>query len=300
VAALIVSSLPAFAVGLMEDVTKRVSVHLRLGCTLMGALLAWWLLDAVLPRLGLPLVDRLLAWLPLAVALTAIAVAGVANAINIIDGFNGLAASTAIAMLAGTAFLGWRCDDPLVVELALLGIGSAIGFLLLNWPLGLLFMGDGGAYFLGFWCAETAVLLVCRNPQVSPWQVLAIHAYPVIEVLYSMFRKKVLRRMSPTLPDGLHLHMLVFRRCVCRLLPRAVARPWMRNAGVAVLIAPWTAAWTAAAVTLATSTLPAALLMCLHAMAYLAVYVRLLRGHWPLHRSAIFGPLARALRARST
>jgi UDP-N-acetylmuramyl pentapeptide phosphotransferase/UDP-N-acetylglucosamine-1-phosphate transferase len=299
VAALILASLPVFAVGLVEDVTKRVSVCTRLGFTLMGALLAWWLLDAVLPRLDLPLLDRMLTWLPLAVALTAVAVAGVTNAINIIDGFNGLAASTAIAMLSGMAFLGWRCGDPLVVELALLGIGSTVGFLLLNWPLGLLFMGDGGAYFLGFWCAETAVLLVCRNPEVSPWQVLAIHAYPVIEVLYSMFRKKVLRRMSPALPDRLHLHMLVFRRCVCRLVPRASARPWMRNACVAVLIAPWTAAWTTAAVTLATNALPAALLLCLHATAYLAVYVRLVRGHWPLQRSAIFRPLARVLRARS-
>jgi UDP-N-acetylmuramyl pentapeptide phosphotransferase/UDP-N-acetylglucosamine-1-phosphate transferase len=234
-----------------------------------------------------------------AVVLTAVAVAGVTNSINIIDGFHGLAGSTAIAMLAGMAFLGWRCEDALVLELALLGIGATIGFLFLNYPLGLLFMGDGGAYFLGFWCAEIAVLLVCRNPEVSPWQVLAIYAYPVIEVLYSMFRKKVLRKMSPTRPDRLHLHMLVFRRCSCRWLPHDATRPWIRNAAVTWLIAPWVSAWTIVVVAVGDTAPVAVLLLGLHAVAYVVVYVRLLRGRWYFRPAVIFAPLARAVGVRS-
>jgi UDP-N-acetylmuramyl pentapeptide phosphotransferase/UDP-N-acetylglucosamine-1-phosphate transferase len=297
VAALIGSSLPVFAIGLVEDLTKRVSVPMRLGFTLASALLAWWSLDAVLPRLDVPLVDPLLALLPVAVGITAVGVAGITNAINIIDGFNGIAGSTVIAMLAGMAFLGGRLDDALVLELALLGIGTTLGFLLVNYPVGSVFMGDGGAYFLGFWCAEIAVLLVCRHPSISPWQVLAIFAYPLIEVLYSMFRKKVLRRMSPTEPDRLHLHMLIFRRCICRWLPHDPERPWLRNAAVTWLIAPWTAAWTIVVVALGTNGPIAALLLGLHALAYVVVYVRLLRGRWHFQPTVIFGPLTRALRA---
>jgi UDP-N-acetylmuramyl pentapeptide phosphotransferase/UDP-N-acetylglucosamine-1-phosphate transferase len=284
VAALLGAALPVFGIGLLEDLTKRVSVRLRLAFTLASGLLAWWLLDAVLPRLDLPLV---------------VAVAGVTNAINIIDGFNGLAGSTAIAILSGTAFLGWRCGDALVLELALLGIAAAAGFLILNYPRGLLFMGDGGAYFLGFWCAETAVLLVCRNPAAVAWQVLALHAYPVTEVLYSIFRKKVLRGMSVTMPDRLHLHMLIHRRCLRRRLPHEAARPWLRNAGVAALVAPWTAAWTLAVVALGGSGPAAALLLAVHAAAYVALYLRLLRGGRGIPVGAVVRRLARAVRARS-
>jgi UDP-N-acetylmuramyl pentapeptide phosphotransferase/UDP-N-acetylglucosamine-1-phosphate transferase len=299
VAALLGAALPVFGIGLLEDLTKRVSVRLRLAFTLASGLLAWWLLGAVLPRLDLPLVDGLLAFLPLALVVTVVAVAGVTNAINIIDGFNGLAGSTAIAILSGTAFLGWRCGDALVLELALLGIAAAAGFLVLNYPRGLLFMGDGGAYFLGFWCAETAVLLVCRNPAAVAWQVLALHAYPVTEVLYSIFRKKVLRGMSVTMPDRLHLHMLIHRRCLRRRLPRETPRPWMRNAGVAALVAPWTAAWTLAVVALGGSGPAAALLLAVHAAAYVALYLRLLRGGRGIPVGAVVRRLARAVRARS-
>jgi UDP-N-acetylmuramyl pentapeptide phosphotransferase/UDP-N-acetylglucosamine-1-phosphate transferase len=299
VAALTGAALPVFAIGLLEDLTKSVSVRLRFVLTLASGLLAWWALDAVLPRLDLPVVDDLLAFLPLALLVTVVAVAGVTNAINIIDGFNGLAGSTVIAILAGTAFLGWRCGDALVLELALLGIGAAAGFLLLNYPRGLLFMGDGGAYFLGFWCAETAVLLVCRNPSVSTWQVLALHAYPVTEVLYSIFRKKVLRGMSVTMPDRLHLHMLIHRRCLRCPLAHEAPRPWQRNAGVAALVAPWTAAWTLAVVALGGSGPAAVLLLVLHAAVYVALYLRLLRGGRGFHPGAAVKRLARAARARS-
>ena len=207
VLALIVSSLPVFAVGLIEDLTKRVSVRLRLGLTLTSALLACWSLQAILPRVDLPLIDDALAFAPVAVLATAVAVTGVTNSINIIDGFNGIAGSTVIAILAGMGFLGWRLDDMLVLNLALLGLGATAGFMMMNYPRGRLFLGDGGAYLLGFWCAEIAVLLVSRHPEISSWQVLAICAYPVTEVLYSMYRKKVLRKMSPTIPDRLHLHL---------------------------------------------------------------------------------------------
>lgn len=296
VAALMGASLPVFAIGLVEDLTKRVSVRMRFGFMLAASLLACWALGAVLPRVDLPFVDDLLELRLLAVCVTVLAVAGVTNAVNIIDGCNGLAGSTAIAILAGLGFLGWRCGDALVLELALLGIGAAIGFLLLNYPRGLLFMGDGGAYFLGFWCAEIAVLLVCRHPEVSAWQVLALHAYPVIEVLFSIARRA--GKGDPTMPDRLHLHTLLLRRCVSRLLPPDPRRPWARNAAVAALLAPWSAAWTVAVTALGGSGTIAALLLGLHTLAYVALYARLVRGRWRFRPGAIFRRRGRVARTR--
>ena len=77
--------------GLAEDLTKTMSPRWRLFATALSASQAIWLTDAVIRRPDIPGVDTLIAMVPLAVALTIFAVTGVANSINIIDGFNGLA-----------------------------------------------------------------------------------------------------------------------------------------------------------------------------------------------------------------
>jgi hypothetical protein len=114
--------------------------------------------------------------------------------------------------------------------------------------------------------------------------------------LYSIFRRSGKR--SPTTPDRLHLHTLVFRRCIWRLLPRDDRRPWMRNAAVTALVAPWTAAWTVAVVALGSSGALAVLLLGVHALAYVVVHMRLVRGHWGFHFTAISRRRSRAARAR--
>jgi len=55
-----------------------------------------------------------------------------------------------------------------------------------------------------------------RHPQVSAWFPLLLMIYPVWETLFSIYRKKFLRRISPFEPDGLHLHMLVHKRLIRR------------------------------------------------------------------------------------
>lgn len=293
---LVIASSPAFLAGVTEDMTKRVSVKARLTATIASALLAAWLLDAYLPRLDIWGVDALLDVAPLlAVVITAVAVAGVANSINIIDGFHGVAGSAVVILLAGLGFLAWQADDIFVTNLALIGIGATLGFLAINYPKGRIFMGDGGAYFLGFWVAEVAVLLVIRNPGIGTWQVLAICGYPVIEVLYSMYRRKVIRKVSPGMPDRLHLHTLIYRRLVYRLLPRNERRPWLRNAAVAWVVAGWNTVTTVAAVTLGDTTLAALAVLFANVVLYVAVYGRLARGRWTRNRAAT----ASAFRSRA-
>jgi UDP-N-acetylmuramyl pentapeptide phosphotransferase/UDP-N-acetylglucosamine-1-phosphate transferase len=108
--------------------------------------------------------------------------------------------------------VGVIVGDPLVPLLALAGIGAMLGFFIWNFPAGLIFLGDGGAYFLGFYVAELAILLLHRNPQVSPMFPLLLCIYPVFETVFSMYRRKFLRDVSPGVPDGIHLHSLVYRR----------------------------------------------------------------------------------------
>jgi UDP-N-acetylmuramyl pentapeptide phosphotransferase/UDP-N-acetylglucosamine-1-phosphate transferase len=295
---LFLAGLPAFTLGLIEDLTKNVSVKARLLATFASALLASWLLGAYLPRLDIWGVDDLLGLVPVALVVTAIAVAGVANAVNIIDGFNGIAGFAVVIMLAGMGFLAWQHNDIFVMQLALAGIGATLGFLLVNYPTGRLFMGDGGAYLAGFWVAEVAVLTVVRNPGVHAWQVLAICGYPVIEVLYSMYRRKVIRKSSPGEPDCLHLHTLIYRRVVCQLIPRNEDRPWIRNAAVACIVATWIATTTLLAVWAGDSLQAAMFVVIVEVWLYTAVYARLVRRYWCLNPVVNLGlwPEARAKR----
>ena len=110
------------------------------------------------------------------------------------------------------AYVGFQVDDLLVAWLALAGVGAVLGFFVWNFPAGLIFLGDGGAYFLGFYIAELAILLLHRNPTVSPMFPLLLCIYPVFETVFSIYRRRFLRAMPPSMPDGIHLHSLIYRR----------------------------------------------------------------------------------------
>ncbi|MES2016799.1 MAG: glycosyltransferase [Pseudomonadota bacterium] len=279
-ALLLLASAPAFLSGIIEDLTKTVSVKARLLAAVSSALIASWLLGATVDELNIWGIDTLLAWGPLALAITAVVVSGGVHAINIIDGFNGLAALTVMVMLAAFGVLAWQAGDELVTQLALLGFGATAGFVLVNYPTGRLFLGDGGAYFLGFWVAEIALLLLVRNASVNAWQVLSVCAYPVIEVLYSIYRRKVVRHASPGAPDGLHLHTLVYRRVVRKFLRDDACKPWKRNAAVALVIVPCVALAATATVLAGDTLLGSVTLVLAQLLTYLLVYTRLVRCRW--------------------
>lgn len=209
---LLACGLPAFAAGVTEDLTKGVTPLRRLLATVLSALLAAWWIDGVLVRTALPGLDWVVSF-PIGAALvTAFAVTGVANSINIIDGFNGLASMCTVLILLCLAYVAFQVDDVQIAWLALAGVGAMLGFFVWNFPAGLIFLGDGGAYFVGFYIAELAVLLLHRNPTVSPMFPLLLCIYPVFETVFSIYRRRFLRAQPSSMPDGIHLHSLIYRR----------------------------------------------------------------------------------------
>jgi UDP-N-acetylmuramyl pentapeptide phosphotransferase/UDP-N-acetylglucosamine-1-phosphate transferase len=273
---------PAFAAGLIEDLTGRVSPRNRLVATALSAALAGVLLPALISRTDLPYIDGFLAGMWVALPLTIFAVAGLANAINIIDGFNGLSSMTCMIMLSAIAYTATQVGDLMVLALALTAIGAILGFFLWNFPLGLIFLGDGGAYFMGFLLAELAILLVARNEEVSPFFAVLVFIYPIVETLFSIYRRRFLRNQSPTDPDGVHLHQLIYRRLVRFAVGKTHARTvLLRNS----LTSPYL--WTLSA----TSVIPATLWwnntwvligFCLiFAVSYIWLYARIVRFRSP-------------------
>jgi len=221
---LLVCSSVAFAGGFVEDLTKNVSPARRLLLTMVAAVMGFYLLGARIERIDWPYSSWAFNYVWLALPLTVLAVAGIANAVNIIDGFNGLATVVSISMLLSLGYVALQVNDNFTVVAALVVAGAAAGFLIWNYPAGLIFLGDGGAYFLGFMLGELSVLLVMRNPEVSTWYAVLLLIYPVFETLFSAYRRLFLRGQSPGAPDGIHLHSLIFRRVVVWAVGRHDAR----------------------------------------------------------------------------
>ena len=240
---MLLAGLPAFLAGFAEDLFKRVGVRERLLATMLSGVLAWGLCGVSLTRLDVIGLDFLLGWLPLSVAFTAFAVAGVANAVNIIDGFNGLAGGVVLICLAALGAMAQLAGDAPLATVCLLTGAAVAGFLIVNYPSGRIFLGDGGAYLVGFGLGWLAVLLPMRNPTVSPWAAFLACSYPIIEVLFSVVRRHR-RKLNPGHPDRLHLHSLIKCRVIRKVLP-----DWSRlaqNSAVAPLI--WVFAGVPAAV----------------------------------------------------
>ena len=221
--------LPMQLGGFSEDITQRLRVAARLALSVCSGLLAVLLLDVTVDRLDLVHLDRLLAQQPwVGVAIALLAVAGLPHAFNIIDGYNGLAGTVALVASLALAYVSFVVGDIYLTALMLCMAGSTLGLLFWNYPRGLIFAGDGGAYFWGGMIALACLLLVHRNPAVSPWFPLLLLAYPVWEAIFSIYRK-LARGDSPGLADALHFHQLIYRRLVRSVLDEDHARAMLRR-----------------------------------------------------------------------
>ncbi len=210
-----------FLAGLAEDLTKRISVGWRLLAALLSGTLFCIMTGYSIDRVDIQLLDPIIGLPVVSFALTVFAMASMANAINMIDGFNGLATGAVIIMLSAFAMAAYLAGDYTLLWLAVFSIAALLGCMLLNFPYGLVFLGDGGAYFAGFVLAAIAVMLPLRNADVSAWVSVVILAYPVLEITHAVIRKTLHRGRRPTKPDKVHLHMLIYRALVKRTVKAA-------------------------------------------------------------------------------
>ena len=260
-----------FAAGLLEDITKRVRPAIRLMATFIGAGIAFFFCNAALTRFDVPGVDALLALHPIfQLAFTLFCVGGIAHAFNLSDGLNGLLGGLVCTASLGLALVAWRLGDQHILFSTLALCGATAGFLLGNYPWPRIFAGDGGAYFCGTAVALLCIMLVARNPSISPWSALAMVLYPFTDTACAILRR-VLQRRPISQPDAEHLHTLLARWLSKRYPTNG------RNVASFLIVAA-TLPFALAAVAMATST-PAlvalsAAYFTLFCVAYLALYRR--------------------------
>ena len=268
---------PAFIFGLAEDLTKKVSVLKRLLATMASGLLAWWLTGYALTRVDVWGIDYLLTISIVSVLFTSFAVGGVANSINIIDGFNGLASTTSALAFASFALISYQVDDIQLAAISLVLAACIWGFFLVNWPYGKIFLGDGGSYFVGFSLAWVAVLLIERNPQVSAFSALLICIHPVTEVLFSIYRRKM-KKLHLGHPDRMHFHSLIKQRYIRRWFS-GVSND-ARNSITGVLIGFMTITAGILANLVYQSLWMSLIILLILMIGYVSIYARMVRYRW--------------------
>ena len=217
-------ALAGAASGVVEDLTHRLPPRLRLVSTALAALLATVLFGLVVPRTGIAIFDGPWQHAPaLQVGAAILVLAGLPHAFNLIDGYNGLAGTVALICCAALAYVALQLGDRELAATVIVLAGATFGFLLWNYPHGLIFAGDGGAYLWGLVLGINGIQLVQRHPEVSPWFPILLLLYPIWETLFSIYRK-VVRGQSPSLADALHFHQLIYRRIVRQVFHDDVAR----------------------------------------------------------------------------
>lgn len=278
----LLAAMPVWLAGLTEDLTRRVGPTLRL---VMATLSAAWLFGALgvsVNRTDVWPIDLILSIPGAPLCVTLLVVAGFTHSVNIVDGFHGLACGLIIIALSGLAFMAWKVGDFLLLQMCLISLAVVLGFFVLNWPRGAVFLGDAGAYLIGFWVVELGILLAMRNPQISPMAPVLAGLLPLIETMFSMFRRKFVRGHPVNHPDALHLHTLVYRRLI--LTPAAATSSEQRNklnSKVALFFWLPAAFFAIISCLFMHSTLTQLMLMLVYLAMYLWLYKRLVQFKSP-------------------
>ncbi len=197
-----------FLIGLADDLFNLTPLA-RLLLQSAFASLAW-LVGVKIDFLSLPFHDLIqIGWLSLPI--TVIWLVGMANAINWIDGLDGLAAGvcgiSAVVLLVLTLFMEQSAAALIAAALA----GGALGFLRYNFNPAQIFMGDGGAYFMGFTLAGVAVIGLVKTAAVTTVAVIAVLlpyivlAVPIID-MSAVIISRISQGKSPFKADKQHLH----------------------------------------------------------------------------------------------
>ncbi|WP_240374375.1 glycosyltransferase family 4 protein [Bacillus piscicola] len=159
--------------------------------------------------INLPFDARLeLGWL--SIPITLLWIIGITNAINLIDGLDGLAAGVSSIVLATISVLAIIQNDIFIVALGIALLGGTLGFLVHNFNPAKIFMGDTGALFLGFMIAVIA-LLGFKNVTIFSLVVpVIILAVPISDTIFAIIRRMV-NKQPLSAPDKSHLHHCLLR-----------------------------------------------------------------------------------------
>jgi len=206
---IMLSSTPLMIFAIKEDIFQNVNHLIRLAAIVVSAVIFLWLFDQDLPSILIPFINIFINQTSVLFLLFTLAIAGFVNGMNIIDGSNGITGLTSIAILLVLISIGCTYNLSVVIEIATLLIFTILIFLLFNYPLGAIFLGDSGAYLLGFFIATLTIYSYSSISTLPSWGAVLMLFYPTMETIFSFIRK-IKKSSSPFHPDSHHLHLQIF------------------------------------------------------------------------------------------
>lgn len=263
------SLIPVVLAGLAEDMGRMVSPRVRLAAAALSALFALLLFKVWVWRLDLLPLDMLFGIAALAIPITLIWSSAVCHAFNLIDGVNGLSSGVAALAALGLGALALLAGEAPIAMIAWLLAAAILGFMLFNWPLGKVFLGDTGAYALGHVLTWLSILLLVRAPDLSVAAILGLFFWPVADTMLAIYRRwRAGQRMDQ--PDRLHFHQLVMRGLEIGFVGRG--RRHVSNPLTTALILPLVASGILAHLALWQMPKTGYLLLVLQALIFVLIY----------------------------
>lgn len=182
------------------------SAKLKLLVQIAAACIVVFGFDVKINLLNIPFGDAMQPlgeWI--SVPLTIFWIVGVTNAINLIDGLDGLAAGVSAIAIGTILVMGIIMGNFAVIMLAAVLLGSIIGFLFFNFHPAKIFMGDSGSLFLGFALATLSMLGFKQITVVSFVTPLLIIGVPLSDTFFAIVRRWI-QKKPIFAPDKGHLH----------------------------------------------------------------------------------------------
>ena len=221
----LISLAPVFLIALKEDLFHNTKPKNRFIALIFSACLFFLMYSGPLPDLhNIPLVSKLLSFKIGIFMVLILGIITTANGMNLIDGVHGLCGFSALAILGTLSFLAHTTSDHLIFELTFNLILLFLPFIIFNYPYGKIFLGDLGAYSLGFLLSVIAIIFFGRHPDVSPWLAVLLLIYPLIEASFS-FTRRLINQVSFEQPDTAHTHLKLFYLLKSKKKYKKIANP---------------------------------------------------------------------------
>lgn len=233
---IVLASFPIFFVGFSEDILRNVTPFHRLLVAFICGVFGWWITGFHLTHIGIHWIDSFLSsHLVISVAFTAFAITGFTHAHNMIDGVNGLSSGLALMFAMGVALIAYQVDDYDLWYASIAFVAIILGFFIVNFPWGKLFLGDAGAYLCGFVVAWLGIVLTVRQTTVSEFAPFLLGIHPICEAVFSIVRRRLSHRLAMQ-PDAEHFHMLIKRKVLRPKFPGLSTLFYNSLAGFVILL----------------------------------------------------------------
>ena len=201
---IIIANTLMFSIGFLDDLRPlgaKVKLIGQIGCALilfsMGVSI-----DVISNPFGSGSLQ--LGWWSLPVTL--LWLIAIPNIINLIDGMDGLATGFGMFLCLTLAFIGYYSLRSDVVLVSLVMVGALAGFLIFNFPPAKIFLGDGGAYLIGFFVASVSLMSSSKGSIIASLLVILVAlGIPILDTAFAIIRRAI-RGMPIFRADAEHIH----------------------------------------------------------------------------------------------